>query len=444
MYRRARLRLVAWYAAIFVAILVVLGVAAFFAMRRALDHETRAGVRATVDAWLAANPTLDGRAPTDLDPEFHAETADVFLLVFRADGALLANPRNLEAEEFVEAGAFARALAGESAWFTVVEHGARLLSLASPVVEGGRVTGVVIAGRSLAGRDRALTELLVVLGAAGMAGVGLSLVAGWLLAGRALGPLRLAHEQQRAFVADTSRELRSPLAVIRTSSDLLLRSALADGDREIVEGMREVAADASTLVDEMLELARLSERGRTLEHGEPVVAALDEEARTVLDQLAPLLAAKGSTVTAELAPAAGRARPEEVRRIVRALIENTVAHTPAGTALSVATERHGGRVTLVVRDTGPGVAAHDRERIFERFARVDSARTPGEHGAGLGLAIVRAIAERRGGSAVVDAAPGGGLQVSVSLPAADRRPGSAVVAPAIAGHAGGEPRGPPA
>ncbi|MDA0366598.1 MAG: HAMP domain-containing sensor histidine kinase, partial [Chloroflexi bacterium] len=234
---------------------------------------------------------------------------------------------------------------------------------------------------------------------------------------RELGPLRLAREQQRAFVADTSHELRSPLAVIRTSSDLLLRSTLADGDREIVEGMREVAADASTLVDEMLQLAQLSERGRTLEHGEPEFAAL-EEARTVLDQLAPLLAAKGSTVTAELAPAAGRARPEEVRRIVRALIENTVAHTPAGTALSVATERHGGRVTLVVRDAGPGVAADDRERIFERFARVDSARTPGEHGAGLGLAIVRAIAERRGGSAVADAAPGGGLQVSVSLPAA--------------------------
>ena len=417
MYRRARLRLVAWYAAIFVAILVLLGVAAFFAMRRALDHETRAGVRATVDEWLAANPSLDGRAPTPVDPEFHAETADVFLLVFRADGALLANPRNLEAEEFVEAGAFGRALAGETAWFAVKEHGARLLSLASPVVEGGRVTGVVIAGRSLAARDRALTELLVVLAAAGVAGFGLSLVAGWLLAGRELGPLRLAREQQRAFVADTSHELRSPLAVIRTSSDLLLRSTLADGDREIVEGMREVAADASTLVDEMLQLAQLSERGRTLEHGEPEFAAL-EEARTVLDQLAPLLAAKGSTVTAELAPAAGRARPEEVRRIVRALIENTVAHTPAGTALSVATERHGGRVTLVVRDAGPGVAADDRERIFERFARVDSARTPGEHGAGLGLAIVRAIAERRGGSAVADAAPGGGLQVSVSLPAA--------------------------
>lgn len=417
MYRGARLRLVAWYAAIFIAILLVLGVAAYFTMRRALDGETREGVRATVDAWLATNPTLADRTPTALDPEFHAETADVFLLVFRVDGALLENPRNLEAEEFLEADAFWRAARGETHWFTLEEHGARLLSLASPVVEGGQITGVVVGGRSLANRDQALTELLVVLAGAGVLGVVLSLGAGWLLAGRALVPLRLAHDRQRAFVADTSHELRSPLAVIRTSSDILLRSELSADDREIVEGMQQVAADAALLVDEMLELARLSE-ARPEEDDAPLAAALDEEVRAVVEQLTPLVAAHGTVITTELVPVRSRARPEEVRRIVRALVENTVAHTPTGTAVTVATGRHGGRATLVVHDAGPGVPESEHERLFERFARVDSSRTPGAGGAGLGLAIVRAIAERRGGAAVIDLPPGGGLRVTVSLPLA--------------------------
>ena len=437
MYRRARLRLVAWYAAIFVAILLALGVAAFLAMRRALDAETRTGVSATVNAWLVSHPSLGGRGPaggahggdgdgggggdstepSDGGPDFQPDTADVFLLAFRPDGTAVANARGLETEEFVDSDAFRRALAGASGWFTVNEHGARLLALASPVRDDGRVTGVVIAGRSLAARDRALAELVIVLGAAGAAGVALSLGAGWVLAGRALGPLRLAHDRQRAFVADTSHELRSPLAVIRTSSDLLLRSRLEPADREIVEGVREVADDASALVEQMLELARLSEPPPR-DDEEPAAAALDAEARAVLDQLAPLLAAHGSAVTAALAPASARMRADEVRRAVRALLENVLAHTPAGTAVSVETARHGGHATLVVRDAGPGIPAAQRERVLERFAQVDTARTPGARGAGLGLAIVRAIAERRGGSVALGTAPGGGLEVTMTFPAA--------------------------
>ncbi len=135
-------------------------------------------------------------------------------------------------------------------------------------------------------------------------------------------------------------------------------------------------------------------------------------------QLARLLEEHGSAVTLALQPVRVRARPSEVRRVVRALLENVLAHTPRGTPVRVASERRGNRGVVVVGDGGAGVPDAELARVFERFSQVNAARTPGRRGAGLGLAIVRAIAERRGGSAAADRAPEGGLQVTVALPVA--------------------------
>jgi two-component system sensor histidine kinase CiaH len=424
MYRNARLRLVTWYAAIFVAILVVLGAAAFVAMKRALDTEARSGVQTVIEQWVSSQPRLGASPlfPNGGDESvFHAETADVFLVAFRPDGSVIANPRNFELSEEELGAAFQSALTGKSTWLTLDVDHARLLALAEPILDDGRIAGVVVGGRSLATHDRSLRQLLAVLGVSGGAGVLLSLAAGWVLAGRAIEPLRQAHERQRAFIADTSHELRSPLAVIRTSADLMLRDTSREADRETLEGVRDVAVEASDLVEEMLELARLSEpaaRESADDDEEPPQASLDAEARAVVDQLARLLDAHHSAVTLELQSVRVRARPTEVRRVVRALLENVLAHTPEGTPVHVRSQRRPGRGALIVADGGPGVPDAELDRVFERFSQLSAARTPGRHGAGLGLAIVRAIAERRGGDASAARADGGGLEVTVSLPAA--------------------------
>jgi signal transduction histidine kinase len=109
--------------------------------------------------------------------------------------------------------------------------------------------------------------------------------------------------------------------------------------------------------------------------------------------------------------------PRSLARVVRNLLENGRRH--ARTALRVSLEETDRDVVLVVADDGPGIPLQDRERVFDRFVRLDEARTSDDGGAGLGLAITRAVVERHGGVIVVEDAPGGGASFRVSLP---RRP----------------------
>jgi signal transduction histidine kinase len=117
-----------------------------------------------------------------------------------------------------------------------------------------------------------------------------------------------------------------------------------------------------------------------------------------------------------VAPAQVRGDEGQLRRMVRNLVENALHHAKSRVAITVCEER--GRVALTVVDDGPGIAAVDRERIFERFVRLDTARARNAGGSGLGLAIVKAIVEGHGGSVGVDEAEGGGAAFRVELAAA--------------------------
>ncbi|MCA9857697.1 MAG: hypothetical protein KC458_10500, partial [Dehalococcoidia bacterium] len=177
MIRRARLRLTTWYAGIFVLMLLALGAAAYWSLSRSLSEEVDRGVETVVDAWLSTAPgRLDELRPLDLEREYEGGTADVFLVLFRADGAVIANPSDVEAEEFLEEGLVSRALSGESTWGTVREHGDTLRVLAAPLVHDGRIVGAVVGGRSLEAHDRQVRLLLTVLGGVGGIGLVMSVV----------------------------------------------------------------------------------------------------------------------------------------------------------------------------------------------------------------------------------------------------------------------------
>ncbi len=419
MIRRARLRLTLTYTAIFIAMLALLGASAYAVLRRGLDEEVDRGVRTVVDAWLSTAPPLERLDPLDLDREFEGETADVFLLVFRADGALLANPNRVEADEFAEDDLLEPALAGRTEWASITEHGDRFRLLVAPVWHrgeaGGEVEGVVVGGRSLASYDRQLQSLLVVLLGAGAGGIALAGVSGWLLAGRALRPIAEAYERQRAFVSDASHELRSPLAVMVAGTDLLLRDPLNDAQREAVQDLRDTAVEASTLVDDLLELARL-ERASTA--GPEARTPLDAVVRDVAAQMRPLLEAHGSAVEQRGSTVLARIGEAAARRVVRALLENVIAHTPHGTPVEVETAEVDGHALLRVMDAGPGVPEAALPLLFERFTRLDTSRTPGGGHSGLGLAIVAGHVRAAGGQIEARNRPTGGLQIDVRLPLA--------------------------
>jgi signal transduction histidine kinase len=387
---------------------------AYLAMARSLDREVDAGIQSVVETWVASAPPLERLRSTDVEREFEGQTAGVFLLVFGADGSLLANPNRLHVDDLFEHGRLAEAI-HRGGWATLDAEGQPLRVLVLPVPSEGRQTGVVVGGRSLADHDQQQQALVWVLLGSGGIGLAVAIAGGYLLAGRALRPLELAYERQRAFIGDASHELRSPIAVIRMSADLLLRADLTADQRATVEEIRDVADEATALIQDLLALARLEAPAARNDER----ARLDKAATAVIEQLGPLLEAHHLDISTRLEPAPACLDDAQARRLVRALVENVAMHTPDGTAVEVETGTRGDRAFLAIRDRGPGVPEAAIEQVFERFSQVEEARTPGkQHGSGLGLAIVRAIAVAAGGTARARNRVGGGFEVEVLLPLA--------------------------
>ena len=222
-----------------------------------------------------------------------------------------------------------------------------------------------------------------------------------------LDRLEAATEQRRRFVSDASHELRSPLATIRAQ----LEVALAAGDTvEWREVARRVLAEEDRLqrlVDDLLVLARTDEVA-TIEA--PVDVDLDHLVVQDAERHGPIVDVSG------VGPARVRGDRHRLASVVRNLVDNAVRHARSQVAVAVATE--GDEVVLHVDDDGDGVAPVDRDRVFERFTRLDDARTRHAGGAGLGLAVVRAVVAAHGGAVAVDDAPLGGARFTVRLPSA--------------------------
>ncbi|GAA2426148.1 HAMP domain-containing sensor histidine kinase [Actinomadura vinacea] len=221
-----------------------------------------------------------------------------------------------------------------------------------------------------------------------------------------LATLEESVARQRGFVADASHELRSPIASLRTQ----LEVATAHPELLDLPGLTDDVVRLQHLAADLLLLARLDagDRPSPAESGRPV-----ELADLVREE-----AARRATVTAEVTAEPRTPGPRgRVGRVLGNLLDNAERHA-AGVVLLTLTERDG-RAVLRVEDDGPGVPAADRERIFERFVRLDDARARDEGGAGLGLAIARDLVRAQGGTLAVGEAPEGGALFEVRLPLFD-------------------------
>jgi signal transduction histidine kinase len=224
-----------------------------------------------------------------------------------------------------------------------------------------------------------------------------------------LARLERAFAQQRDFVSDASHELRTPLAVLRAQVELLDREtderARHEGTRTLLRRLDEM----DRLVDDLLTLAS-AEAGRLLQ---PRVIELEDFFEDVRRDL-PLFGERDFHVE----PVAGsvEADPDRLTQVLRNLVRNAVAHTGPGGYVAVTASARAGRLTITVADDGPGIPPDQLERVFERFHRIDEGRTRERGGAGLGLAIARAIVEAHGGRIWARATPGAGTQISFELP----------------------------
>jgi two-component system OmpR family sensor kinase len=222
---------------------------------------------------------------------------------------------------------------------------------------------------------------------------------------------RASEARLRRFVADASHELRTPITSIRGYAELFRRGA----DRrpeDLATSMARIEAEAErmgVLVDDLLLLARL-DQGRPLDRDPVDLSALASEAVDAARAIDPERAIQVEAA----APALVTGDAGRLRQVLDNLLENARVHTPAGTRTTVAVRPGADVVTITVADDGPGMDAEIAARAFERFYRGDPARSRETGGAGLGLAIVAAIAEAHGGSVRVEESEG--TKVQVMLP----------------------------
>jgi signal transduction histidine kinase len=234
---------------------------------------------------------------------------------------------------------------------------------------------------------------------------------------------RLAEEERarRGLIAAVSHDLRTPI----TSLQLLVEAV----DDEVVseEARKEYLARLSThvralsaLIDDLFELSRL-ESGDIRWSMEQV--PIEELVSETVAAMAPAAEAKHVAVRADLngalSPATGN--PEQIQRVLFNLIQNAIRHTPADGSVVVRAERLGEAVEIEVADTGDGIAADDRPRVFDAFFQGGTRAPRSNDGAGLGLAIARAIVEAHGGRIYAGASTAGGARVAFELPGYDRR-----------------------
>ena len=211
--------------------------------------------------------------------------------------------------------------------------------------------------------------------------------------------------RQREFVSDASHELRSPIAATRTQLEVALAHPERCEPRAVLRGVLAETTRLEVLVADLLALARLDER-QTLPHEE---VDLDD---VVLEDAARVRAVPVDT--RGVAAVKMRGERKSLSHLVRNLLDNAARH--AASRVAVSTQVDGRDLVLRVDDDGPGIPEADRARVFERFTRLSTSRSRDGGGAGLGLALVRRVAEQHGGVARADRSPEGGARLEVRFP----------------------------
>jgi heavy metal sensor kinase len=455
-----RTRLTLWYTTGLAALLGLLGVTAMGLLDQGLRDNLDASLR-SVAGTIADSSRETARAGTSLELMLDAllgpGAGGLFALLDprgRPDPRLVPRARDRLPLSTM---ALRNAERGEATFETIALPGARapvrLLTL--PVLSGGRVEHLVQVAASLEGVEAARRRFLVILvGLAPLALLGAA-AGGWWIAGRALAPvdriaetarritaedlarridspptedeigrlvavlndmlerLERAFATARQFSADAAHELRTPLTILKGELEVGLGAVPSDDEiHRVLASCLEEVDRLIALVEDLLFLARadagMAERAR-----EPIDLA------EVLADAAPALhaLAERAGVSLALHPAPElvvRGSAPQLLRIVLNLADNAIKYTPRGGRVDVALRGDGDAAVLEVRDTGAGIPLDEQAHLFERFYRGDPAR--GRGGTGLGLALVRSLAELHGGRIAIESAPGRGSCFRVTLP----------------------------
>jgi signal transduction histidine kinase len=236
---------------------------------------------------------------------------------------------------------------------------------------------------------------------------------------RMVETLRAAFQQQRDFTSNAAHELRTPVAILKSTLQSLLQESRTG------EMYRAGIADAlcdlgrlETLLHSMLRLARAEQHAGSGERSELSKVDVVGTCEAAIARLTPLAQTRGTTITlaapADVLPV--HAEPEDLEIIWANLLENAIRYGPPNSEVKMTAARRDGSVSVAVEDNGPGIAPGELSRIFERFHRGDHSRSRESGGYGLGLAIAKAFVECYGGSIAASSVAESGTRIGVELP----------------------------
>jgi heavy metal sensor kinase len=453
-----KFRFTVWYLLVLIVLLGSLSTIVYFNMSRSLNHN--------LDSSLELRSTQLQSVPTIIDSiregQFQQELGEIVVLCFYSGGELVqVSSKDIGItldSQFVE-----RAINGKSSFVTIhttAGEGVRLYAAPfQPAGPGGGPSvepAAVVVGRSTKDIEQALDGLVRTLGIA----VPLTLVVaaggGVFLARRAFKPvdqisqaardigerdlsqrievntrdelgrlastlnqmierLQEAFKRQQQFTGDASHELRTPLAVIQAESSLALQKERSVSDyQKSLETITQEAHYMSSIIDRLLTLARADDGKERLVFKEVNLGKLIQD----LGMDAEILCREKGLAfhLDETHDSVVKGDEAMLRQLFFNLLDNAIKYTPSGGTVSVSLRTEGQMAIVAITDTGIGIAPEDIPFIFERFYRVDKARSRVGGGTGLGLAISQRIAEAHGGKIEVESQVGKGSTFTVSLP----------------------------
>jgi two-component system, OmpR family, sensor kinase len=456
-----RLRLTLLYSGILALTLIAFGVALYFTVSRvtlAVVEETLASeAQRVVSAPEFKLDYIHYKAGRFSDPPIYVQTVGL-------DGQVVARTSNLGDYVLPLSPAGWTNCRKGDAWTETISTGeGRLVVYSKPVWDQGKVDGVVQVAQSLVEYDQSLNTLKGILFSGGLLATVSSFGLGWALSGAALRPInRITHtaeaigaerdfdrrvqytgpndeigrlsttfnamlhelssgyrqvEQalhaQRRFVADASHELRTPLTTIRGNLGLLERvPPIGAEDREaVIADTVEECDRLIRLINSLLVLARADSGLVLRQEAVPIKPFVDDLCRQ-----AQLLAAERRIQCLNTLEVVATADRDALKQVLLILLDNAIKYTPPRGVITISTAASRGRISVQVRDTGRGIPPEAVPHIFERFYRVEAARTSA--GAGLGLAIAKELVEAQGGTLEVESEPGQGSAFTLTLPEA--------------------------
>lgn len=381
------------YVAVFVIVLAMFAIGVHFAVDLLAQRDARTRMEALVRAATVVVDSKDHSYVLDQQADSIANVADQRVTWLDKSGAIVAMrgapPGTLHGKDAAE----------------------RVIGLAD---EHGHPIGSARVEQSDERRETTLRGVDLGLAFGFLLASLTSVVGGRFLSRKALARIVDNVRTLEEFSANAAHELRTPLAAIIANAEASLRAgALAPPDAHRAQTVVAAAASMRRVSDDLLTLAEPAGPART---GDRHRIDLEEVVADVLTLVAPLAEREGVATEARVEGTPWLlGRPDQIERIVLNLVENAVRYSRRGGCVTVSARNERGEATIVVRDTGIGIAPADRSHIFERFWRADHARRVGD-GSGLGLSIVEALVARHDGSIRVDSELGAGSTFTVRLP----------------------------